>query len=270
MSSKRFAGDARHWPGLAFTTFLFFVYVYLPIAVLIALSFNENRTVTVWTGFSLDWYRVAFANDDMVRAATNSLLIAAIASTSATVLATLAALRMETDRFRGKAAFNALVALPITVPEIVPAVATLMFFVMLRNWFGFDLGLGNIMIAHSVFCIPFAFMPIRARLQDMDVTLEHAARDLYASAWNAFRHVTLPLLMPGVIAGAMLAFVISFDDFIITQMISGPGTTTLPVYIYSMIRQGVTPEVNAASTILIVVSTVFVTVYWYVSRPKKT
>jgi spermidine/putrescine transport system permease protein len=125
-------------------------------------------------------------------------------------------------------------------------------------------------IAHCVFCIPFAFMPIRARLQDMDLALEQAARDLYADAWKAFRFVTLPLLMPGVVAGAMLAFVISLDDFIITQMISGPGTTTLPVYIYSMIRNGITPEVNAASTILIAVSTALVTVYWYVSRPKKT
>ena len=112
-------------------------------------------------------------------------------------------------------------------------------------------------------------MPVRARLQDMDIAMEQAARDLYATPWNAFRFVTLPLLMPGVIAGAMLAFVISFDDFIITQMISGPGTTTLPVYIYSMIRNGISPEVNAASTILIVVSTVLVTIYWYVSRPKK-
>jgi spermidine/putrescine transport system permease protein len=141
---------------------------------------------------------------------------------------------------------------------------------MLKNWIGFDLGLGNIIIAHCVFCIPFAFMPIRARLQDMDLALEQAARDLYADAWKAFRFVTLPLLMPGVVAGAMLAFVISLDDFIITQMISGPGTTTLPVYIYSMIRNGITPEVNAASTILIAVSTALVTVYWYVSRPKKT
>jgi spermidine/putrescine transport system permease protein len=188
----------------------------------------------------------------------------------AVVIAVAAALVLVREaRFKGASASTALISMPLVVPEIVTAVATLMLFVMLKNGFGFDLGLGNIVIAHSVFCIPFAFMPIRARLQDMDAGLEQAARDLYASPWQAFRHVTLPLLMPGVIAGAMLAFVISLDDFIITQMISGPGTTTLPVYIYSMIRNGISPEVNAASTILIAVSTALVTVYWYVSRTKK-
>ena len=250
MSSKRFAGDARHWPGLAFTTFLFFVYVYLPIAVLIALSFNENRTVTVWTGFSLDWYRVAFANDDMVRAATNSLLIAAIASTSATVLATLAALRMETDRFRGKAAFNALVALPITVPEIVPAVATLMFFASL----GFTLGLGTVIAGHIVFCIPFAYLPIRARLQGMDRRLTEAASDLYATPVRAFFRITLPLMLPGILSGLVLAFIISLDDFVTTFFLGGAGSTTLPIYIFGLVRTGVTPEVNAISSLMLLLS----------------
>ena len=260
-----------HYPGLKLWTALFFLFLYAPMAVLVGYSFNDNRLAMIWGGFSTRWYTKVFSTSGIAEAALNSLMVAVVATSFATAIAISAALVLVREaKFKGAGPSMALISMPLIVPEIVTAVATLMFFVMLRNWFGFDLGLGNIMIAHSVFCIPFAFMPIRARLQDMDVTLEHAARDLYASAWNAFRHVTLPLLMPGVIAGAMLAFVISFDDFIITQMISGPGTTTLPVYIYSMIRQGVTPEVNAASTILIVVSTVFVTVYWYVSRPKKT
>ncbi|WP_373506038.1 ABC transporter permease [Aestuariivirga sp.] len=258
------------YPGLKLWTALFFVFLYAPMVVLVAYSFNENKLAMIWGGFSLKWYVKIFTGGAIGEAAMNSLFVAVIATSIAVVIAIASALVLVREaKFKGAGASNALISMPLIVPEIVTAVATLMFFVMLKNLTGFDLGLGNIVIAHTVFCIPFAFMPIRARLQDMDMAVEYAARDLYASAWNAFRYVTLPLLMPGVIAGAMLAFVISLDDFIITQMISGPGTTTLPVYIYSMIRNGITPEVNAASTILIAVSTALVTVYWYVSRPKK-
>lgn len=259
-----------HYPGLTLWTALFFAFLYAPMVVLVAYSFNVNKLAMIWGGFSLRWYEKVVSTSGIAEAAWNSMIVAVIATVIAVVIAVAAALVLVREaRFKGAGASTALISMPLVVPEIVTAVATLMFFVMLKNWIGFDLGLGNIVIAHSVFCIPFAFMPIRARLQDMDVALEQAARDLYASPWKAFRHVTLPLLMPGVIAGAMLAFVISLDDFIITQMISGPGTTTLPVYIYSMIRNGISPEVNAASTILIAVSTALVTVYWYVSRTKK-
>jgi len=258
------------YPGLRIWTALFFAFLYAPMIVLVAYSFNDNRLAMIWGGFSTRWYVKVFSTSGIADAALNSLLVAIIATAIATSIAIAAALVLVREaRFKGGGLSMALISMPLIVPEIVTAVATLMFFVMLRNTIGFDLGLGNIVIAHAVFCIPFAFMPVRARLQDMDIAMEQAARDLYATPWNAFRFVTLPLLMPGVIAGAMLAFVISFDDFIITQMISGPGTTTLPVYIYSMIRNGISPEVNAASTILIVVSTVLVTIYWYVSRPKK-
>ncbi len=260
-----------HYPGLKTWTALFFVFLYAPMLVLIAYSFNANRLAMIWGGFSLSWYVKVVSSSGIADAAANTMIVAVIATTIAVGIAVAAALVLVREaRFKGAGVSTALISMPLVVPEIVTAVATLMFFVMLKNWLGFDLGLGNIVIAHSVFCVPFAFMPIRARLQDMDVGLEQAARDLYATPWRAFRHVTLPLLMPGVIAGAMLAFVISLDDFIITQMISGPGTTTLPVYIYSMIRNGISPEVNAASTILIAVSTALVTVYWYVSRPRKT
>jgi spermidine/putrescine transport system permease protein len=222
----------------------------------------------IWGGFSLRWYEKVLTSGGIAQAAFNSLLVAIIATACAVAIAIAAALVLVRHRsFGGAGISTALISMPLIVPEIVTAVATLMFFVILKHATGFDLGIGNIILAHTVFCIPFAFMPIRARLADMDIAMEHAARDLYATPWGAFRHVTLPILMPGVIAGAMLSFVISLDDFIITQMISGPGTTTLPVYIYSMIRNGITPEVNAASTILIAASTLLVTVYWYVSRP---
>ena len=161
------------------------------------------------------------------------------------------------------------VNLPLMVPEIITAVATLSFFALLAGVFGLNFGIGNIMLAHIVFCIPFAFMPIRARLEDMDLTLENAAADLYASPWQAFRRVTLPLLMPGVASGAALAFIVSFDDFTITQLVAGPGQSTLPLYIWNKIRRPITPEINAISTILILISIAFVVASFLIARRRK-
>ncbi|MEI2807794.1 ABC transporter permease [Albidovulum sp.] len=257
---RRAFGDV---PGLAALAAGFLAFLYLPIGVLVAYSFNAGNIVMVWTGFSTDWYARAFANADIRQAALNSLVVALTATAIATVCATLAALAMARGgRFRGQEACLGLITLPLMVPEIVTAVAVLVFF----SNIGLNLGLGNVIIAHVTFCIPFAFMPIRARLAGMDTTLEQASRDLYASEWETFRLVTLPLLMPGVLAGAMLSFVVSMDDFIITLMVAGAGDTTLPVYIYSMIRQGITPEVNAVSSILLVISILVVIAYWFTTR----
>jgi spermidine/putrescine transport system permease protein len=259
---RRAFGDV---PGLAALAAAFLAFLYAPIAVLVAYSFNAGNIVMVWTGFSTDWYARAFANADIRQAALNSLIVAVTATAIATVCATLAALALARGgRFRGSDTCLGLISLPLMVPEIVTAVAVLVFF----SGIGLNLGLGNVIIAHVTFCIPFAFMPIRARLDGMDTTLEQASRDLYASDWATFRLVTLPLLMPGVLAGAMLSFVISMDDFIITLMVAGAGDTTLPVYIYSMIRQGITPEVNAVSSILLLVSILLVTAYWFITRQK--
>ncbi len=252
-------------PGLRTLAFCFLAFLYLPIGVLVAYSFNAGNIVMVWTGFSTDWYVKALANADIRKAAMNSLIVAVSATAIATACATLAALALARGGgFRGKGSILGLISLPLMVPEIVTAVATLVFF----SSIGLRLGLGNVIIAHTTFCIPFAFMPIRARLEGMDDSLEQASRDLYASDWETFRLVTLPLLMPGVLAGAMLAFVISMDDFIITLMVAGAGDTTLPVYIYSMIRQGITPEVNAVSSILLLFSIAMVTAYWFTTRQK--
>ncbi|MFC4668302.1 ABC transporter permease [Seohaeicola nanhaiensis] len=259
---RRFAGDARHWPGLYVATAAFFAYVYLPILILVILSFNENRTVTVWTEFSLDWYRMAFENRDIIRAATNSLIIASIASVTATALATLAAIRMATDRFRGQDAVSASFALPLSIPEIVTAVATLMFFASI----GLPLGLGTVILGHIVFCIPFAYLPIRARLEGMDPRIGEAAADLYASPMMAFRKVTLPLLLPGILSGLVLAFIISLDDFVTTFFLGGAGSTTLPIYIFGLVRTGVTPEVNAISTLMLVVSIAMVSLSLFLGR----
>ncbi|MEX0922468.1 MAG: ABC transporter permease [Rhodovibrionaceae bacterium] len=257
-------GDARRWPGSGVLAACFFAYVYLPIVILIALSFNENRTVTVWTDFSFHWYVSAFQNDDMVNAAWNSLVVAVVAAVSSTFVATLAAVGMARGRFRGQSAVNALVALPLTVPEIVTAVATLMFFALL----GFRLGLGTVMAAHTVFCIPFAYLPIRARLQGMDEALLEAAADLYAKPTRAFWRITLPLLTPGILSGLVLAFIISLDDFVTTFFVGGAGSTTLPIYIFGLIRVGVTPEVNAISSLMLLISLVMVSLSLYLSSRK--
>lgn len=252
-----------HYRGLGAWTVMFFVFLYMPIVVLVVYSFNESQLALTWTGFSFDWYAKVLANDSIQRAAVNSLIIATCATIAATSIATVSALAIARGgNFKGKTLSFGVVTLPLVVPEIVTAIAVLIFFASLN----LNLGLGNVIIAHTTFCIPFAFMPIRARLSGMDTTLEQAAGDLYASDWETFRYITAPLLMPGIISGAMLSFVISLDDFIITLMVATAGSTTLPVYIYSMIRQGITPEVNAISTVFLGVSIVLISAYWLISR----
>jgi spermidine/putrescine transport system permease protein len=266
-SSKRKILPVGHYRGLGLWNIAFLIFLYMPIAVLIFYSFNDNRMVMNWSGFSVHWYIKAFNNVAIQDAVLNSLIVAIFATVISTSIATIGALVLARGgNFRGKTMSMGLITLPLMVPEIVTAVAMLIFFAAIgMNW-----GLGNVIIAHVTFCIPFAFMPIRARLEGMDTSMEQASRDLYASEWETFRFITVPQLMPGIIAGAMLAFVISMDDFIITLMVSGAGSTTLPVYIYSMIRRGLTPEINAVSTLLLLFSVAIVTAYWIVSNKTQT
>jgi spermidine/putrescine transport system permease protein len=245
----------RYTPGLRPFTASILVFLYAPLIVLVVYSFNANRLVTVWTTFSFDWFRVVAENDDIRRAAWNSVVIAIVATIASTAIAMAGALALERGTLRlGRGVMAAMVALPLIVPEIIVAITTLIFF----SAIGMKNGLLNLMIAHTVFCIPFAILPIQARLRDMGSLLEEAGRDLYASEWQLFRRITLPLLAPAIAAGALMAFVVSLDDFLISLMVSGAGSTTLPVYVYGMMRLGVTPEVNAISTILLAVSVVFV------------
>lgn len=257
--------DIRRLPGFNYVTVLFFLFLYLPLIILVVFSFNASRSATVWSGFSLEWYVKAFANDDIQRAAKNSLIIAICATVNATVMAAMAALTLGRNRrVKNKMLFSGILLLPLMIPEIVTAVATLTFF----SAIGLSLGLGNIIIAHSVFCIPFAYLPIRARLEGMDESLETAAADLYAGGWQTLRLITLPLLAPGIVSGAMLAFIISLDDFIITLMVAEAGATTLPVYIYGLVRIGITPEVNAISSVLLGISILVVTVSYLIGKKK--
>ncbi|CAB1058737.1 Spermidine/putrescine import ABC transporter permease protein PotC (TC 3.A.1.11.1) [Olavius sp. associated proteobacterium Delta 1] len=251
------------FPGFSATTWLFFLYLYLPIAILVIFSFNASRSATIWHGFGLEWYAKAFDNEDIRRAAINSLVVGITATAFATTFATFAALIMaRSRRFRGQNLSYAILMLPLIVPEIVTAVATLSFF----SAIGLKLELGNVIIAHTVFCIPFAFLPIRVRLEGMDDTLEQAAQDLYADEWQTFRYVTFPPLMPGIISGAMLSFIISIDDFIITLMVAPAGATTLPIYIYGMVRMGITLEVNAVSTVMLAISILFVSMSYIIGQ----
>lgn len=262
-NKHRAVGDIR---GIGLWALGFLAFLYLPIAILVFYSFNSGKIVMVWSGFSFDWYAKVLANADIRKAALNSLIVAVSATACATVIATLAALALTRGvKFRGHGVSIGLITLPLMVPEIVTAVAMLIFF----SGTGIALGLFNVVIAHITFCIPFAFMPIQARLAGMDTSLEQASADLYGSEWATFRYVTLPILLPGILAGVMLSFVISMDDFMITMMVANAGSTTLPVYIYSMIRQGITPEVNAVSTLLLAVSVLLVTVYWRVTKEQK-
>ncbi len=251
--------------GVRQAAWLFFAFLYIPILVLVVLSFNSGQSATLWESFSLKWYAVVANDPEILRAAKNSLLVATLATLASTVLATLAALGMRGRAFRGQTLMNGVLGLPLLVPEIVTAVATLMFF----SFIGLKLSLFTILIAHVVFCIPFAYLPIRARLEGLDPRLAEAAADLYASPWKAFWKITLPLLMPGVLSGAMLAFIISMDDFVITYFVAGAGATTLPVYIFSSIRMGISPKINAISSIILMISIAFVALSYYLGQRRR-
>ncbi|MCC6378551.1 MAG: ABC transporter permease [Burkholderiales bacterium] len=242
-------GRAALWAA-AIVAYLF---LYLPLAIVVVYSFNDSRLNAEWVGFTLDWYRKLAGNDEMISAAINSLAIALVASLVSTALGTMAGVAMHRYRLR---LLPVLVLTPIAVPEILMGVALLIFFVLLN----FTLGLVSVALAHIAFCIGFVAIVVRARLAGMDESLIEAARDCGATPWQAFRRITLPLIMPGVIAGALMAFTLSIDDFVITFFTAGAGTVTLPLQIYSMIKIAVTPEVNAVSTLLMLLTLVLILV----------
>ncbi|MFD1881756.1 ABC transporter permease [Paracoccus pacificus] len=255
-------------PGFSTVAIIVFVILYLPIITLVVYSFNASPTVSVWQGLTLDWYGSAWANETVKSATVRSLIIAFSASIIATTLATLAALGIVRNRrMRGRGAAYMIINQPLMVPEIVSAVALLIFFASIKIATGYQ-GLGYLIAAHTAFCIPFAYLPISARLEGMDPTMETAAADLYASRWQTFRHVTLPLLAPGVAAGAMLAFVISLDDVVITEFVKSAGQDTLPTYMLGQMRRRVTPEVNAISTMLLGLTVILLTAFFFLTRKR--
>jgi spermidine/putrescine transport system permease protein len=256
-------------PGFSAIAVLAFVLLYVPIFTLVFYSFNSGRTIIDFDGFSLQWYAVAWNNEAVREAAIRSLVIAFWATLIATSVATLAALGTTRRRaFRGQTAVYLAINQPLMVPEIVTGVALLIVFASVKVATGYS-GLGYLVIAHGALCIPLAYLPIRARLEGMDLRLETAAADLYASPWMVFRRVTLPLLAPGIIAGAMLAFITSLDTVVLTEFVKSAGQDTLPTYMLGQLRRGVTPEVNAISTVLLGLTVVVLTAFFLLTRKRR-
>lgn len=230
-------------------TFLVYLYIYIPIIILIVFSFNNQKLNITWQGFTWHWYEVLF-NDHQVQLATqNTLIVAAVSTFVATIIGTLAALAMQRYRFPGYDASEALMYIPIVIPEVVMGISLLVFFVMIN----LKLGLLSITLSHIAFNIPFVALVVRARLHGYDNAIDEAAMDLGANEMTTFRRVTLPTIMPGILSGAMLALTLSLDDYVITYFTAGPGSTTLPLRVFSMVRFMVTPEVNALSTLWVLI-----------------
>ena len=248
---------SNHW----LTAFAVAIYAFLfaPIVVLIIFSFNNSRRTFVWRGFTLDWYPRLFENDDLLDALRITMEVAVVAVIVSTILGSLLGLGLARLRFRGSGATETLLLLPMVTPEIIMGISLLIFFFQL---FGAVGSVGQISIAHITFCISYVAVTVRARAASMDPRLEEAARDLGASAWGAFRHVTVPLILPAVLAGAMLAFALSFDDLVVTSFNYGVDSTTLPIFIYSSIKFGVTPQINAISTLIVAVVSIALFIAW--------
>jgi spermidine/putrescine transport system permease protein len=258
----------RRQPGFATVAALCFFLLYLPIMVLVVYSFNAGVSIAIWEGFSLRWYAQAWQNQQVQDASIRSLVIASFAAALSTAVATLAGLATTRKKaFRGQMTVYAMINQPLMVPEIVTGVSLLVFFAMVKVYTGYY-GLGYLIAAHTAFCIPFAYLPIRARLETMDLTLERAAADLYATPFQAFRYITLPLLLPGILAGFMLAFVISLDAVVITEFVKSAGQDTLATYMLGQLRRTTTPEMNAIATLFILLSLAAVTVFFLLSRKR--
>ncbi len=225
-------------------------FLYLPVLILMLLSFNASRTSAVWKGFTLDWYLKLLSNEMLWEAVRNSLIIALATALLSTIIGTMTAVALHRNRIPGRMLVEGLLYLPLVLPDIVLGVGALVLFTAL----GIRLGLGTILAAHVGTSISYVVLVLRARLADMDQNLEDAARDLGATPWQTVRHVTLPLLAPAILAGGLLAFTLSLDDFILSFFTAGPGATTLPLRIYGMVKTGLTPEVNALSTVLLLVT----------------
>lgn len=235
---------------------LILFFIYLPIGVLVVNSFNSSRYGTSWQGFTWRWYERLFNNDSLMTAATNSLTIAIVAATVATIIGTLAAVALYRYQFRGKAALSSMVFVSMLTPDIVMAISLLIIFIVV----GIELGFISLLLAHITFCLPFVIIAVYSRLRGFDVKMLEAARDLGASESRVFWKIILPLAMPAVASGWLLSFTLSLDDVIVSAFVTGPGYEILPLKVYSMVRVGVSPEVNAISTLLLVVSLALVIV----------
>lgn len=230
-----------------------YLFLYIPLIILILYSFNDSRINVEWVGFTLHWYKVLFSDVQLMSAALNSLCIAITASSVSIVLGTLAGIALHKYKLR---LLSGLVLIPVAAPELLVGVSLLLFFLLIH----FTLGLASITLAHTAFCISFVAVAVKTRMHGMDDSLMDAARDLGATPLQAFCRVLIPIILPGIIAGGLMAFTLSIDDFVITFFTAGVGSSTLPLAIYSMLKMGVTPEVNAVSTMIIIVTLILTTI----------
>ena len=245
----------RRSPLTGLAAVLVFVFLYAPLAVVLVFSFNVARHGTMWEGFTVDWYLRLLNNQPALAAAFNTLQLACTSTLFATCLGTALAYGISRYEFPGKRLFHHVLHIPVFIPDIVLAVALLLFFALVRKFLaGFELGMTTMTLAHITLQIPFIAIVVRARMADCDPQLEEAAADLGAGPWLTFRHVTLPLMMPGIVAGSLLAFTLSLDDFVVSFFTTGPGATTLPILIYSSVKRGITPEIHALASLILVVS----------------
>ncbi len=260
--------------GLWINPIFSYFFLWAPILILVLFSFNESKSVSAFTGFTFKWYEnilnnvvgaeSAFSTEIMINAFRNSLFVGVISTTIATILGTMIALALARGNFWGKRIIDGVLFLPVVIPEITQAISLAIFFQVAFDWIGTITGerifpgFHTIILAHVTFNISYVAIVVRARLADMNPRLEEAANDLGANAWQTFWRVTFPLILPGVVAGALLAFTLSLDDFVITFFNSGVGTTTLPVFVYGLLKLTVTPEVNAISTIMMGLSTILI------------
>ncbi|NLA21199.1 ABC transporter permease subunit [Burkholderia cepacia] len=258
--------ELRRFPLTATIACAVLVFLYLPMLTVMAMSFNVGPSALIWDGFGIRGYVEAWSDPTLVRAAKNSLLLALASTVLSTTLATSAAVAWwsRSDR-RGFDSVGLVIALPLAIPEIVLAIATMMLFSMFES----ELGFGAVLFAHVVFSVPLAYLPIKARLKTIDRTLLEAAADLSATPWAVFRQITAPLALPGIIAGALLSFVASMNDYVTSYFLAGAGMTTLPMYIFGALKIGITPKVSAVSTVVIGLSTIQLTVVWIIGARGK-
>ncbi|PPC77481.1 spermidine/putrescine ABC transporter permease [Pokkaliibacter plantistimulans] len=246
-----------------------FAFLYLPIVLLIGYSFNESRLVTVWAGFSTKWYGELFADDQMMSAVWLSLKIAMGASTGAIILGTLAAFALvRFGRFWGHTLFGSMINAPLVMPDVITGLSLLLLFVAMGQLFGWPSERGSltILLAHITFCTAYAAIVISSRLKEMDLSLEEAAMDLGAHPFKVFWLVTLPIIAPSLVAGWLLSFTLSMDDLVIASFVSGPGSTTLPMVVFSSVRLGVSPKINALATLIVLVVSIAVCIAWWFAR----
>jgi putrescine transport system permease protein len=250
-----------------------FAFFYIPILSMIVFSFNKSRLATVWGGFSTEWYWKLFQNDQIINAAILSLEIAFVSATIATILGTMAGIALARfRRFRGRTMFSGLITAPLIMPEVITGISLLMLFIVMAEWIGWPgtRGFTTITIAHITFSMTYVTTIVQARLSSADISVEEAALDLGSRPWQVLRDITLPIISPAIVSGWLLAFTISLDDVVITSFTTGPGSTTLPILIWSKVKLGVTPDINALATIIVLVVAVGVGVATYFMHHMET